>query len=85
MSGQKAAWLSLVVEKNDDGFLARVPGVQGAFAEGETIEGALFNCVDVVKMIAGYRAERGEPFGIATVELGEQTQIAVSFPMAVPA
>jgi predicted RNase H-like HicB family nuclease len=57
MSGQKAVWLSLVVEKNDDGFLARVPGVQGAFAEGETIEEALFNCVDVVKMIAAYRAE----------------------------
>jgi predicted RNase H-like HicB family nuclease len=57
MSGQKAVWLSLVVEKNDDGFLARVPGVQGAFAEGETIEEALFNCVDVVKMIADYRAK----------------------------
>jgi predicted RNase H-like HicB family nuclease len=58
MSGQKAVWLSWVVEKNDDGFLARVPGVQGAFAEGETIEEALFNCVDVVKMIADYRAKR---------------------------
>ena len=29
-------------------------------AEGDTVEEAVFNGVDVVKMIAVYRAERGE-------------------------
>ncbi len=55
---KKALWLALVVEAEDDGFLARCPDIQGAFAEGETIEEAIFNCVDVIKMIANYRAER---------------------------
>ena len=53
----------LVVEANDDGYLARYPGIQGSFAEGDTIEETIFNCVDVIKMIAAYRAERGENLG----------------------
>jgi len=60
MSGGKVLYLTMVVESNDDGYLARCPGIQGAFAEGDTIEEAIFNGVDVVKMIATYRAERGE-------------------------
>ena len=48
-------YLSIVIEPNDDGYLARCAGIQGAFAEGDTIEDAIFNCVDVVKMISGYR------------------------------
>jgi hypothetical protein len=32
-------------------------------AEGDTVEEALFNCIEVVKMIAAYRAERGESLG----------------------
>lgn len=60
MGNMRAILLSLVLEMNGDGYLASVPGIQGAFAEGDTIEEALFNCVDVVKMIAVYRAERDE-------------------------
>ena len=58
MDTTRAAYLALVVEPNEDGYLASCPGIQGAFAEGDTIEEAIFNCVDVVKVIAGYRAER---------------------------
>jgi hypothetical protein len=47
MRETKAAYFSLVVEPNDDGYLAECPGLQGAFAEGESIEEAIFNCVDV--------------------------------------
>ena len=57
MRDPRAIFLSLVVEANGDGYLASVPGLQGAFAEGDTVEEAIFNCVDVVKMIAAYRAE----------------------------
>jgi len=40
--------------------LANCPLIQGAFAEGDTIEEAIFNCLDVIKMILEYRDERGE-------------------------
>ena len=53
--------LPLTIERNDDGYLASCPLVQGAFAEGDTIEEAVFNCLDVIKMIFTYRRERGEP------------------------
>ncbi len=58
MKDDRAIYLSLVLEANDDGYLASAPGIQGAFAEGDTIEEALFNCIDVVKLIAAYRGAR---------------------------
>ena len=54
----KISSLNLVITLIDDGYLARCQGIQGAFAEGETIEDAMFNCLDVVKMIAAYRREQ---------------------------
>jgi predicted RNase H-like HicB family nuclease len=60
MPVKKALYLTMIIEPNDDGYLARCPGIQGAFAKGDAIEQAMFNCVDVVKVIAAYRAERGE-------------------------
>ena len=63
MKTSRAIYLSLVLEANEDGYLASVPGVQGAFAEGDTVEEAMFNCVDVVKLINAYRSERGESLG----------------------
>ncbi len=59
MEKNQTSLLSVVIEKNDDGFLAIVPGIQGAFAEGDTVEEAIFNCIDVVKIIADYRKEKG--------------------------
>ena len=60
MPDEKAPYLSIVIESNEGGYLARRPGIQGAFAEGDTIEEAIFNCVDVVKMISAYRAKRSK-------------------------
>ena len=68
MHDPRAMLLSVVLEANEDGYLASVPGVQGAFAEGDTIEQAIFNCIDVVKLIAAYRHERGESLGFAERE-----------------
>ena len=59
MADKKALYLTIIIKPDDAGYLARCPGIQGAFAEGDTIEEAIFNCVDVTKMIAAYRAERG--------------------------
>ncbi len=83
MRDTKAILLSLVVEANDDGYLACCPGLQGAFAEGDTIEEAIFNCVDVIKMIAAYRAERGESLGLPEVELTPETRMTISVPVGV--
>jgi predicted RNase H-like HicB family nuclease len=83
MKATRAIYLSLVLEANDDGYLATAPGIQGAFAEGDTIEEAIFNCVDVVKLIAAYRAERGEALGFNAVEFALGTQLAVAVPMGV--
>ena len=87
----KAIFLSLVVEANDDGravtyhdgYLAECPGIQGAFAEGDSIEEAIFNCVDVIKLIAAYRAERGESMGFNVVELTPKTRMMVAIPVGV--
>ena len=77
MLSTKAIFLSLVVEANDDGYLAQCPGIQGAFAEGNSIEEAIFNCVDVIKLIAEYRTERGESMGFNVVELTPKTRVTV--------
>jgi predicted RNase H-like HicB family nuclease len=57
----KLAHLVLAIERNDGGLLARCPTIEGAFAEGDTVAEAIFNCVDVVRMLFEYRQERGEP------------------------
>ena len=35
--------------------------IKGAFAEGDTVAEAIFNCVAVVRMICAYCKERGKP------------------------
>ena len=83
MRDTRAVYLPLLLEVNDDGYLASAPGIQGAFGEGDTIEEAIFNCVDVVKMIAAYRTERGETFGFNPIEFRPGTQLAVAVPIGV--
>ncbi len=85
MHDARAFFLPLVVEINDDGYLVRCPGIQGAFAEGDTIEEALSNCVDVIKMIREYQAERGQSLGFAAFNLPPETSLAVSIPVGVAA
>ena len=79
----RAVFLSIVLETNEDGYLATVPGLQGAFAEGDTVEEAIFNCVDVVKMISAYRAERGESLGLNEVELAPDMRLTVAIPIGI--
>lgn len=81
MREKTAVVVSMVVEANDSGYLASVPGVQGAFAEGDTVEEAVFNCVDVLKMILAYRTERGEPLGFNEVPLTRQTRMTIAVPI----
>ena len=83
MSDARAVYLSLVVEPNDGGYLAQCPGLQGAFGEGDSIEEAIFNCVDVIKMIAAFRAERGEPLGFNAVDVTPDTRMTVAVPVGI--
>lgn len=83
MLDPKILYLTVIIEPNNDGYLARCPGIQGGFAEGDTIEEAIFNCVDVVKMIAAYRAERGETLGINEVSLSPNMQLSLSIPVGI--
>ncbi|MBC8186311.1 hypothetical protein H8E88_34950 [candidate division KSB1 bacterium] len=75
--------LSVVIEKNGDGFLAKVPGIQGAFAEGDTVEEAIFNCIDAVKIIADYRKEKGESTGLEIMEWTTETKMTCAVPVGV--
>ena len=77
------SYLNLIITVNDDGFLARCPGIQGGFAEGDTIEEAIFNCIDVVKMIAEYRKERQEAFELNLMEFLPEMQISLAMPIGV--
>jgi predicted RNase H-like HicB family nuclease len=83
MRETRAVFLSIVLDASDDGYLASVPGLQGAFAQGDTVEEAIFNCVDVVKLIATYRAERGESLGFTEVELAANVRLTVAVPIGV--
>lgn len=44
--------MNIIFTKNDDGFLAKCPNIQWAFAEWSTKFEAFYNLVDVLKMIS---------------------------------
>ena len=81
MRNEQAMLLSLLLEVSGDGYLASVPGIQGAFAEGDTMEEAVFNCIDVVKLIAAYRKERGETLGFNTMVMTPESRLTVAMPL----
>jgi predicted RNase H-like HicB family nuclease len=83
MPDRKIRYLSIVVEQNDDGYLACCPGIAGAFTEGDTIDAAIFNCVDVIKLIAAYRGERGEAVGVDEVVLTPGMRVSVALPVEI--
>lgn len=75
--------VSVEVEKNEDGYIARIPGIQGAFAEGDSIEEAVFNCIDVVKMIFEYRKERKEKLGFNEIKFTRNAKLAFTMPVGI--
>ena len=83
MKSNKALIASIKIEKNGDGYLASLPDIQGAFAEGDTIEEALFNCIDVVKVIMEYKKERGEPLGFNLFNFNKSNSLTIAVPIGV--
>ncbi|WAI02235.1 type II toxin-antitoxin system HicB family antitoxin [Methanogenium organophilum] len=41
---------SVIVEKDEDGYYAHVPALQGCYAQGDTYEEAIENIKDVTKL-----------------------------------
>lgn len=83
MKNGKISYVNIIINTNDGGYLAQCPGIQGAFAEGDTVEEAIFNCIDVLKMITDYRKERLEKTLIPAVEINPNMQISISLPVSV--
>ena len=81
----KITYLPITIESNEDGFLAKCSAIQGAFAEGDTIKEALFNCLDVIEMIFEYRKERGETTFDTDIieELSDRREITFTMPIEV--
>ena len=81
----KVGIFPMVIESNDDGFLVRCPIIQGAFAEGDTVEGAIFNCIDVIEMILEYRKKRGEDILKSNIveTLDKNTHITFTLPVGI--
>jgi predicted RNase H-like HicB family nuclease len=51
---------SVVIEKDDDGYTAFCPELQGCYAQGETYEEVLDNIRDAIRLHLGDRIESGE-------------------------
>ncbi|OIO24045.1 MAG: hypothetical protein COZ80_13180 [Ignavibacteria bacterium CG_4_8_14_3_um_filter_37_9] len=83
MKKDKTIFASIELERNDDGYLASIPGIQGAFAEGDTVEEAIFNCVDVVKMIMQFRKERNEILGFNEFVFTKNSRLTFSLPVGI--
>lgn len=82
MRSGKIFYVNIIVTINDDGYLAECHGIQGAFAEGDTVEEAVFNCIDVIKMITDYRKERAETIGMHETDITSGMEISVQLPLS---
>jgi len=78
---QQPQLISVVIEKNDDGYLARIPRIQGAFAEGDTPQEAIFNCLDILEMIIDYKKEQNQPLNLETIEFTRNTCLTLTIPI----
>jgi predicted RNase H-like HicB family nuclease len=66
---------TVVIEKDDDGYFASCPALQGCYTDGDTYEEALKNIEEVVELHVEARLDAGEPIpanemvSLATVEV----------------
>lgn len=52
--------LSVVIEKDDDGYFAFCPELQGCYSQGENYEEVLKNIEDAIRLHIEDRIEQGE-------------------------
>lgn len=58
--------LSIVVERDEDGYVARCVDLQGCYAQGDTYEEAIENVEDAIRLHLEERIARGQPLPITT-------------------
>jgi len=68
--------LSVVIEKDANGYFAYCPELQGCYTQGETYEKVLGNIKDAIKLHLQDRAESGED--IPEVEMMSFTQVEIA-------
>lgn len=56
----------------EGGFLACCPTLQGCYAEGKTIEEAVDNLKDVIKIVSEYKKKHIKKFSIPRVSLNKR-------------
>lgn len=67
--------LAIVIEKDEDGYYAYCPDLQGCYSQGETYEEALANIEDAIRLHLEDRVASGEPvptshmISVATLEV----------------
>ena len=67
---------SAVIEKDDDGYFAFCPELEGCYTQGDTYEEAMENIIDAVRLHVKDRIESGEP--IQKVESVSLTSLEVA-------
>jgi predicted RNase H-like HicB family nuclease len=68
--------ISVVIEKDKDGYFAYCPGLQGCYTQGDTYEEVLENIKDAIRLHIMDRLEEGEE--IPEVELINLTSVEVA-------
>jgi len=59
--------MSIVIEKDKDGYFAFCPSLQGCYAQGDTYEEALANIEDAIHLHLEDRLACGEPVPATSV------------------
>lgn len=72
----KSYRFSVVIEKDEDGYYAYCPNLQGCYTQGDTWEDALENIKDAVRLHLEDRLARGE--AITSTELVSVSSIEVT-------
>ena len=67
--------LPVVIEKDNDGYFAYCPSLQGCYSQGDTYEEALANIEDAMRLHIEGRLAKGET--IATSEMISLTTLEV--------
>ena len=68
--------LSVVIEKDKDGYFAYCPELQGCYTQGKTYEEAVKNIKDAIKLIIEDKIESGEE--ITQAEMTSLTSLEVT-------
>ena len=65
----------VIIEKDDDGYFADVPALQGCYAQGDTYEEALANIQDAIKLHledikeSGQKIPKSHQISLTTIEI----------------